>query len=259
MLMPANSHPLAPVFAQLSASGYLHVCYQPEVPTTPLYERLATPWLAAQIAAQAKDRPGLDLLGQGAFFIGRLSYVFGLVWAAGSELAGQAPALANATLDWQPEQVALTVHDTELVSTEQLRAHIIAVMTPIVQAVAKHSRLSPGAQWSLISDSLASAWLMVGEQVGQASQAQASVLSLLHDGKSRLRNRRTGFEHYQAYGGQQLLAQQTLRTRAGCCRKYTDDGEYCSTCVHLDSEQRRARVEQTLWQQHQPTHVVVQP
>lgn len=110
---------------------------------------------------------------------------------------------------------------------DHLRGQIEAHFAPLVAAVHAQTRLSRGALWRLVADDVALLFLTVGQQAGQAEQAQREGLAVIKAVGSPVNNPQTGYFTVTANG-----EAVPFRARGGCCRYYAlPDGGKCSTCV----------------------------
>lgn len=244
-------------------------------------------WRDGLLHTESERFPGLDEKGQWAFLVGNLAYYLSLVMA-GLYLKGrQVPELAPDTLalriklvEWQigdesgryPQpcfRFLTTKFHTDRMGSlpagaslikrqpllDCLRSRLESFFEPLIQRMSMCCRLSKGAGWRLVADSLAAAFLAVGRELGCESLAKTEALSLIQADGSPLKNRQTGFFDVQlmdpANPGTTLVTQ-TFRKRGGCCRYYTSEGgDYCSTCVLENPERRDQRLRDHLWQCHQ--------
>ncbi|EAR07876.1 (2Fe-2S)-binding protein [Reinekea blandensis] len=252
------SHALDAIFAELNANRLFHIDIGPVDPSWHrLDEALQSDWLAQKYQRFATDYPGLDQRGQGAFAVGRVSYIFATILAACDLSLGQVPPLTSTNL-WLREEdeqlrLRLTSVDLAAVSSATLREMLINLMSAFIGPVKTTSRLNAAAQWRLISDSVAVAWQMVGRTLNNEAEAEARAMDILAAEPSPLRNKQTGFTRVSVWvpGKDQAPVQveQSYRIRGGCCRLYTaDDRDYCATCVLLKPEEQQQRLQQSLRQ-----------
>jgi hypothetical protein len=229
------------------------------------------PWLAAE----AEMHSGLDRRAQAAFVIGKAARSISHPLAAIFMLHGATPELVADRVHLRRQRYRWE-HDGE--SGEALRyvpcfnsrafiagdvdalraaidAALIAAMTPLVSAARSASGLSPGALWRLVADMVCSAFLNVGEQIGDIPGAQVHALSVARRPGSPLNNRVSGFQHVtlpDPADPARILAERWFITRGGCCRWYTHpEGEYCATCVLLKPEQQQAKLRDHLRRQRE--------
>ncbi|WP_119396276.1 hypothetical protein [Salinibius halmophilus] len=250
-------HPLQAQFEQVNQSGYLTVSYAPKLPGPKLVDLIQSDWLEHMLQAQKDGRPNLDKRGEGAFLISRFAFLTALVVASCQLTSGQVPRLAgtSTTVNARRESIELFIASNEVLNDDiaAIRQMLIQFYQPMVERVAALTKLAPAKQWALISDALAMTWQFVGEPLGCAEKARQTAMALLTDEKSVLKNRRTSFEEYKLFASPDDSAptiHQFIRVRAGCCRKFTDDGNYCNTCVYVPKEDRQARISETLWQNY---------
>lgn len=115
------------------------------------------------------------------------------------------------------------------------RKTIEDLFAPLIAATMVTSGLSAGAQWRLVSDSVAQAFQHVGEQLGLAERGREIATAILAEG--RLNNGKTSFVEIPLGHATHWYV-----SRGGCCRYYTTQGgEYCSSCVLRKREDQIAR------------------
>jgi hypothetical protein len=197
-----------------------------------------------------RQYPGLDRQGQGCFAIGLLARELGRVVAEASMQNCPLPVLepanlgigisadASLSLCYQSKALECIVrgHDFH----RQRTAWLVALFAPLVEAQRQSCRLGAAAQWRLISDALAYAWLQVGKQQKAEDFARRDFFEGLLGEASKLNNRQV---RWTSLHWQDRI--ETFVSRGGCCRYYTaDDGDYCRTCVHRDTEQQRTLMTQ---------------
>jgi len=108
---------------------------------------------------------------------------------------------------------------------------------PLIAAIMVTSGLSAGAQWRLVSDSVAQGFLYVGSELGMAEKAMEIANGIIAEG--RMHNGKTCFVEIPFSRSRHWFV-----SRGGCCRYYTTTGgEYCSSCVlrKRDDQVRRYR------------------
>lgn len=215
------------------------------------------------LAAQALGSPGLDRRGQAAYLIGSVCYRLSRAFAAfhlGCELA---PRLAPDTLalrlerySWEHEgetgeshRLVLRLLDSSELSSGALderralfAADIEAVAATLIERLVRETALGAAAQYRLAADSIASGFQFSGRALGCEPLARDEALLVIKADGSRLRNPQTHFAEIAVHDParpDQVLIAETFRMRGGCCRYYTaDGGEYCSTCVLRDPDER---------------------
>jgi len=117
------------------------------------------------------------------------------------------------------------------------RDTIEQLFEPLIAAVMVTSGLSPGAQWRLVADNVASAFLYAGKGLGVPDRGMAMAREIIAEG--RLNNGKTGFVEINAGA-----ARDWFLVRGGCCRYYAikgAEGEYCTSCVLRKREDQIAR------------------
>jgi hypothetical protein len=198
-------------------------------------------WLEAQgIAADDMDKRT-----RAAYLIGGIAWSV-CVWIAAFDLTGK-PALRRVGVrqerywyrheDFAHEYVRypIAIETDPEAGPADHRVIIEELFAPLIAAVMVTSGLSAGAQWRLVSDSVAQAYQHVGEQLGIAEQAREIATDILAEG--RLANGKTSFVEIP-------LPHRThwYVSRGGCCRYYTTrGGEYCSSCVLRKRDDQIAR------------------
>jgi hypothetical protein len=263
MKKPSTEHVLSNAFEILNRTPYVNVQFNPYDNRQTLAAMIEGDWLEILLAQTLSERPNLDRKGQGAFVIGQVSWLVGLVVAASHLLEHRIPLLSLSTVYLSEENrvPVIVLREGRVVKTRdwhETRQLLLSLFEPIVVRIRELTKLSNAPQWRMISDSIALAFQYVGKSLNFEAEARTNVLALLHDDKSPLQNKRTGFfdvTYKDPSDDSSFIHQEFVRTRAGCCRKYTHDSEYCDTCVHLpiDEQRKRAinsltkRVEQCLW------------
>lgn len=115
------------------------------------------------------------------------------------------------------------------------RQTIEQIFEPIIAATMVTSGFSAGAQWRLVADNVASAFLYGGKAFGMAERGMEIATAILAEG--RLNNGKTGFIEVRAGD-----ACDWFLVRGGCCRFYTTTGgDYCTSCVLRKREEQVAR------------------
>ena len=201
--------------------------------------RLET-WLDTQ--AIAAD--GMDRKTQAAYMIGGLAWAV-CMWAAAFALTGNRPIRRVAFEQeryWWGEgtphaheyvryPISIDVPDGPAYHLETIEQ----IFEPIIAATMVTSGLSAGAQWRIVADNVASAFLYAGKALGLADEGRAIAEAIVAEG--RLNNGKTGFVEITAGA-----ACEWFLVRGGCCRYYTTTGgEYCTSCVLRKREDQIAR------------------
>ncbi len=202
--------------------------------------RLET-WLEQQgIAAE-----GMDRKTQAAYMIGGLAWSM-CIWMAAFALTGHRPirrvAFEQERYWWgTPEDgheyvrypISIEVGD----GPASHRETIEQIFEPIIAATMVTSGLSAGAQWRLVADNVASAFLYGGKALGMAARGMEIAGPIIAEG--RLHNGKTGFIEITAG-----KACDWFLVRGGCCRYYTTrdaEGDYCTSCVLRKRDDQIAR------------------
>lgn len=196
-------------------------------------------WLTTKLAAYETDYPGLDTKGQGAFLIGELVYyaVTKLVLChlgpdgfpdGGTGLKFTFPASGEVEVTFASESLRPTERCQRL---EAIRDMVTELCEQIIPVLVKKAKLGKAAQWRLAADSLASAFLYTGRELGCEKLAINEATQILTMTTAPLSNSMTGFVDISVHHRGQYF-NQTFIKRAGCCRYYVcDEGSYCSTCI----------------------------
>lgn len=243
-------------------------------------------WRSTLMRFEADRCPGLDSKGQVAFLIGDTAYYLLSAVAALYLCEGLVPSLASDNLTlidydvhWQENGDSGVYKSLEVrllgtgcwafaprslgneaipVSSQTelrdlLRQQIEHLFQPLIERLYQSHRLGRAAQWRLVADALAVAFLMIGRQSGIEEEARAEALALLKQPDSPLFNRQTGYFEVTVtdkHIPEKIVARQHFRARGGCCRYYTSDAaSYCSTCVLLPESERNSRLSTYLNQQ----------
>lgn len=253
-----QAHPLQQQFDQINLSDYVQVQYLPELSHQTLQQAIKTDWLEQMLQKQKEGRANLDRRGEAAFLIGRFSFVVAIVLARCQIQTGLVPYLVSDQLAVLAEhdRIAIQLSNNKAIEWQDqdgVRSMLVAFFQPMVAQLAQRAKLAPAKQWCLISDSFAMTWQFVGEPLGQAPQARSAIIQLLNGAKSPLKNRRTRFEEYKLFTNdddQIPAVHKFIRLRAGCCRKFSDDGQYCNTCVYVPEQERKQLITKLLWESH---------
>lgn len=200
-------------------------------------------WLETQgIAAD-----GMDNKTRAAYLIGGLAWS-ACIWMAALELTGKAPPIRRIGF----RQERYWYHYEDGTSHEYVRYPISFevgegpadhrqtiedMFAPIIAALMVTSGLSAGAQWRLVADNVANAFLWAGKGIGLADRGMALARQIIAEG--RLNNGKTGYVEVRAG-----TACDSFLVRGGCCRYYTTkgaDGDYCTSCVLRKRDDQIAR------------------
>lgn len=244
-------------------------------------------WRIILMRYETERCPGLDPKGQVAFLIGDTAYYLLTAVAALYLSEGIVPSLASDNLafieydvHWEENGESGTYKSLEVrllgtdcwayaprtllneaipVSSQAelrdlLRRQIEHLFQPLIERLYQMHRLARAAQWRLVADALAVAFLNIGRQSGIEEHAREEALVLIKQPGSPLFNRQTGFFEVTLRDKavpEKILAKQHFRARGGCCRYYTSEAAtYCSTCVLLPNAQRDERLGNYLEQQY---------
>ncbi|RYE10945.1 MAG: (2Fe-2S)-binding protein [Hyphomicrobiales bacterium] len=203
--------------------------------------------LEAWLDVQGLDANGMDQKTRAAYMIGGLAYA-ACSWMAALELTGKAPPIRRVGF----AQERYTYRFADGTERDYVRypicfevgegpaAHrttLEQMFAPIIAALMVTSGLSAGAQWRLVADNVASAFLYAGKGFGQPERGMEVARDIIAEG--RLDNGKTGFIEVQAGD-----AAEHFLVRGGCCRYYTTSdaqGEYCTSCVLRKRDDQIAR------------------
>lgn len=240
----------------------------------------------ALLAGEAERCPGLDLKGQVAFLLGGAAHYVLVVLAPLYLLGRQVPRLQPERLAFRTRQVPYQ-HDGKTLTYQaidwrflddefwtdqagdlpsggvavatadelraQLNAQLAALFEPLIARLKAVCKLSAGAQWRIVADSLAGAFLSTGQVLHMEAKACAEADALIGDAQSPIHNSKTGFIEiavdHPSEPGQPI--RRTYRTRGGCCRYYTaDSGHLCAGCVLVEPDEQQRRFRNHLLHHH---------
>ncbi|WP_022729823.1 (2Fe-2S)-binding protein [Fodinicurvata sediminis] len=240
------------------ALNLVELCHQVDSPLTEL------------LSWQAERVPGMDLRTQAAFLIANLSYRLSLLVGSLVLRAGIVPCLSSnriglalsstpALQDDPAGRSRLHLHlcteeafespaSSEEQTPELLSVQLEDSFEPLVERLAEDTRLARAAQWRLIADSLAMAFLSVGQALGDETRAKTQALAILKRQGSRLNNKQLAFATLTLPDGENGNNQvKSFVSRGGCCRYYTaPNGQICPTCVLEPLEMQRTRIRDLL-------------
>ena len=201
--------------------------------------------LEAWLDLQGIAADGMDRKSQAAYMIGGLAWTV-CIWMAAFALTGNRPirrvAFAQERYWWGTptdghEYVRYPVSIEVGDGPANHRDTIEHIFEPIIAATMVTSGLSSGAQWRLVADNVASAFLYGGKALGLAGRGMELAASILAAG--RLNNGKTGFVEIRVDD-----ACDWFLVRGGCCRYYTTrgaQGDYCTSCVLRTRDDQIAR------------------
>jgi len=110
---------------------------------------------------------------------------------------------------------------------------------PLIEQLHARTQLSRNAFWRLVADALAGWFIEAGRRLGCLDAAKALAMAVLKRPGSPLNNRQLHYFDLSVCDRAGKPFSYTFRGRGGCCRFYTvAGGEYCSTCVLKDQQQR---------------------
>lgn len=244
----------------------------------------ASPVRESLLQYEGEQCPGLDAKGQVAFLVSHSAY-YALTAVAALYLAeGVVPSLEPSNLGMRMHEVhwrhgnesgtyqalqlrlastkcwtyapRLPIFEANPLTNEkalqdQLSIQIEHLFKPLIKRLHNSHRLSRGAQWRLVADALAMAFLNVGETLEMEEHAKREAMALIRNSARPFYNRQTDYVDIQydhpATPGKTVT--ECIRIRGGCCRYYTSTlGTYCNTCVLLKPEEQVVRLKETLRQ-----------
>lgn len=122
---------------------------------------------------------------------------------------------------------------------EAMSASLVALLTPMLEALHSRTRLARRAMWALIADGISAGFLSFGKRVGEAGFAMAEAEAILRRPDLPLHNTRWRFVTIEGGG-----RSEAFRLRGGCCRLYLGGGHpFCTTCVLRDEPDQIARLQ----------------
>jgi hypothetical protein len=122
---------------------------------------------------------------------------------------------------------------------DAMRRSLVALHTPLAEALAVRASLARRASWRLVADGISAGFLAFGKQVGAVELAVTEAEAILHAPETPLHNPDWQFVSIEGAG----LAE-TFRLRGGCCRRYrSSDHEFCTTCVLRTPADQVARLQ----------------
>lgn len=210
----------------------------------------------AHLFAQPDLPDGTDTRTCAAFFIGRYVYFLALPLAALHLRDGLRVDIDGRSLLIGFEQVVLghTEQGRELLvphlrftgafsfcrELSGLRLAIERHLEPLVRHLKAETRLASAAQWRLAGDSIAFAFMAVGEKLGKSAAARDAATALLKHPASPLSNPQMHFVSIPVPGHAEP---KSCVARGGCCRYYkVDGGGLCANCILQTEENRLARL-----------------
>ncbi|OJF93295.1 ferric iron reductase [Pararhizobium antarcticum] len=119
---------------------------------------------------------------------------------------------------------------------------IVAHLRPVIDALKRKTGFSTAAQWRLAADSLAGAFLDLGQALGCEAEAIGMALALVGREGSPLASPALRFETIKTVVDGRPV-EKTFRLRGGCCLFYrTAQNRFCDNCVLLDADSQRSRL-----------------
>ncbi|MFP5078126.1 (2Fe-2S)-binding protein [Rhizobium sp. YIM 134829] len=220
-------------------------------PIAPPFLRLATaaqdPGLLGPLLALPEAvAPGLPLKARGAHAIAFLSYQLAGILAllALDARLGAAPEADAAGLLWaEGDERKLHLRLARLVPISDMAEvgeRLAGWAAPFIIAIEGETGLAATAQWKLVADSLALAFLESGRALGMESEGREAGLAILNDVRSLLFSPKTGFVRIIGQGDGRA---HYFLERAGCCLAYqAPGGGLCDNCGLHPPATRRQRL-----------------
>jgi Ferric iron reductase FhuF-like transporter/FhuF 2Fe-2S C-terminal domain len=113
---------------------------------------------------------------------------------------------------------------------------------PVIDVLQARTGLSPVAQWRLVADGIAGAFLEVGAALGDEERATTAALAIINREGAPLSSDAVRYTKIRAVCGG-VPIERIFRLRSGCCLYYrTEGGDFCDVCVLLDDETQKSRL-----------------
>lgn len=217
----------------------------PEGMLTPLALANDLDTLALWLDQQGIADDGMDVRTRAAYLIGGIAWSISW-WMALLDLNGHPPlrrvAIEQERYWWHGRGISheyvrypLGIEIGTGAGPADQRRMLEDLFAPLIAATMVTSGLNEGAQWRIVSDSVARAYLDVGKQLGAVPRAMAAATDILAEGP--LANGQTGFVEVTAGEVREWFV-----TRGGCCRYYTvTGGDYCTACVRRTPDDQMDR------------------
>jgi hypothetical protein len=193
---------------------------------------MAEEYFAAAVASE----PGLDRRGQGAYFMGGVSFYFAFALAFAVLRDKPLPNLTPHSFGIQRDGNLLNYRIAPGSGMSPVRAGALIeeAHAPLIARVREATRLSDAAQWRIIADGIASAFLYAGQHLEREAQGRKLGLEIVRDPTYRFFN---GHTDYIEVEGKCFLK------RGGCCRYYTADaGSFCATCILRPADEHAGEI-----------------
>lgn len=114
---------------------------------------------------------------------------------------------------------------------------------PAIGLLQGRTGLSPVAQWRLVGDGIAGAFLEVGAALGEEDRAMAAALAIINRAGSPVFSETARYAKIGAVCDG-IPVERIFRLRSGCCLYYrTEGGDFCDVCVLLDDETQKSRLQ----------------
>jgi hypothetical protein len=113
---------------------------------------------------------------------------------------------------------------------------------PIIARLRAITGLSEQAQWRLVADMAAGAFLKTAKDLGDAAKGMALGRLLVRGERSKLTNKQVDYINVTLLDAPP--EEDWFLNRGGCCRWYTtqDPVDYCATCVLLKPEEKQTKL-----------------
>jgi hypothetical protein len=256
---PAKALPVNPQLLS-TAVEFLQVSFTPNLKWKTLQQMSEASEFKPLLALHTCIEPGIDIRTQGSLLMNRLGWqlaatfaLFDLNAIATDTLIHQLRLHAEIETNEFEGDVSQSVsfqfamppptQNDACLSANQAGKQLEILFTPIVHAVIRDARLSKTAAWSLVTDSIAVAYLLVGRQLQCEARARTRATDILRKYGAPLNNKRWRFQNYGTDESNRDNPSHWYRVRSGCCRYYLLENEsYCATCVHVSEDERSIRL-----------------
>lgn len=141
-----------------------------------------------------------------------------------------------------PRMLVPTTQLDELALIDLCRRILLSVFDPVIAQLRQITGLSEQAQWRLVADMAASAFLRTAKTLGDPQKGMALGRLLVRGERSKLTNKQV--DYIDVILQDDPSEEDWFLSRGGCCRWYTtqDPVDYCATCVLLSPEQKREKL-----------------
>lgn len=141
-----------------------------------------------------------------------------------------------------PHMMMDTAQLEELARIDLCRRVLNIFFEPVITRLRVITGLSEQAQWRLVADMAAGAFLRTAKDLGDAAKGMALGRQLVRGERSKLTNKQVDYINVTLHDDHP--EEDWFLSRGGCCRWYTtqDPVDYCATCVLLKPEQKREKL-----------------